>query len=198
MVAGLITGPKCTTEKIDLQDDLISSIGCLARERFSICDQVSSSPVTRLSAGTETQLGHGVRHAAVSWAHSRYGPLRRDCEASSSTIASSSSGTPAASISSRSLETRMCLARNVVSMSVPSTEGEEPFLRVGSVPIRRHGPPGLPARKDPGSDLPERPVCASEGRFRGGRSRTAGRSVRPCSGVPAQSLNCYWKNTYGR
>ena len=29
----------------------------------------------------------------------------------------------------------------------------------------------LPARKNPGSDLLERPACASEGRFRGGRSR---------------------------
>ena len=33
------------------------------------------------------------------------------------------------------------------------------------------GPHGLPARIIPGSDLSERHVCASDGRFRGGRSR---------------------------
>ena len=53
------------------------------------------------------------------------------------------------------------------------------------------GPPRLPARNAPGSDPSERPVCAREGHFRGGRYGTAGRAVkgfhssRPSEQLPA-------------
>ena len=56
------------------------------------------------------------------------------------------------------------------------------FASPRATPRRPSGPAGLPARKDPRSDLRERTVCAREGRFRGGapapqlfRSSCAGR-----------------------
>ena len=52
-------------------------------------------------------------------------------------------------------------------------------------PPRPSGPRGLPARKDPRSDLSERPVCASEGRFRGVAPVRRG-VRRRCAGRPAQ------------
>ena len=67
--------------------------------------------------------------------------------------------------------------------------GRKPFLRVGSLPIRRDARCGLPAGKDPGSDFLGRPDCTCEGRFRGGapvswrvaqrRSRVARRWPQP-------------------
>ena len=50
------------------------------------------------------------------------------------------------------------------------------------------GPPRLPARKYPRSELPERPACASEGCFRGGAP--APLVFRPsCAGRPARPRN---------
>ena len=40
--------------------------------------------------------------------------------------------------------------------------------RPRQTPSRPLGPPRLPARRTPGSDLSERPACTSQGRFRGG------------------------------
>ena len=50
------------------------------------------------------------------------------------------------------------------------------------------GPPYLPARRIPGSDLSERPACTSQGRFRGGApARPVCRS--PCPGCTARIAN---------
>ncbi len=55
----------------------------------------------------------------------------------------------------------------VADAAKTSAAQKDAYARSGSL----CNPPGtlrLPARKNLGSDLPERPVCASEGRFRGG------------------------------
>lgn len=47
---------------------------------------------------------------------------------------------------------------------------------------------------------PERPLqrarLCKPGPFSGGRSRTAGRSGRPCPSAPRDPLTCYWSNSY--
>ena len=68
------------------------------------------------------------------------------------------------------------LTRQPRSARTPSTRCGSRTRKVANYGLescggRLHGTPvalGLPAGKSPGRDLPERTVCASEGRFRGG------------------------------